>query len=188
MKKQNIVIIVLAFVVILGALFAYISSNKTETAVTPNPILVPNTGATTPVVETGIQKIDEHLTINNELRDVNFCGKTYKVKRVLIDGVDVVQRVAELATKGQIIDKKKGNNVSESICSNINRNNIPETDNGIDSREIQIPDITNYNNEKGNKNYEIYIQGAGFQIDSFSHDLYRIAPMDGSPIILTNKL
>jgi len=100
MKKQNIVIIVLALVAILGGMFAYLSSNKTETTpIVPNPIVVQNTPTTTPVVDTGIEKIDEHLTINNELRDVNFCGKTYKVKQVLIDGADVVQRVAELANK-----------------------------------------------------------------------------------------
>jgi hypothetical protein len=47
------------------------------------------------------EKIDEHLTINNELRDVNFCGKTYKVKQVLIDGVDVMQRMAEMTKNSQ---------------------------------------------------------------------------------------
>lgn len=67
---------------------------STETPVVDeNNSIIPNTSPS--------GKIDEHLTINNELRDVNFCGKTYKVKQVMIDGVDVVQRVAELVTKNK---------------------------------------------------------------------------------------
>jgi hypothetical protein len=59
-------------------------------------------------------KIDEHLTIYNTLREVNFCGEIYKVKQVLIDGVDVVQRVAELATK-DLIPEGKGS--EKTICN-----------------------------------------------------------------------
>ena len=44
-------------------------------------------------------QIDEHLFIDNTLKDVNFCGKIYQAKQIFIDGVDVVQRIAELATK-----------------------------------------------------------------------------------------
>jgi hypothetical protein len=47
-------------------------------------------------------KIDEHLTIDNTFRDVNFCGTTYRVKQVFIDGVDVVQRIAKLVTASNL--------------------------------------------------------------------------------------
>ena len=49
-------------------------------------------------------KIDEHLfgdriTYNTTPQDIIFCGKTYKAMRIFIDGIDVVQRIADLATK-----------------------------------------------------------------------------------------
>ena len=47
-------------------------------------------------------QIDEHLFIDNTLREVNFCGKMYQVRQVMIDGVDVMQRVAEILTKDLI--------------------------------------------------------------------------------------
>ncbi len=47
-------------------------------------------------VSSSVIKIDEHLTINKELRDVNFCGKVYKMGQVIIDGVDVGQKAAEI--------------------------------------------------------------------------------------------
>lgn len=109
MKKENIALgIFLAFIVGAGIHF-YSLQNAPQNVVDINPVVVHrvaqkvsvnNSPATTTAELSG--KIDEHLTINNELRDVNFCGKTYKVKQVLIDGVDVVQRVAELATKNLI--------------------------------------------------------------------------------------
>lgn len=39
---------------------------------------------------------DENVTINEELRDVNFCGKHYKMKQIFIKGVDVGQKIAEI--------------------------------------------------------------------------------------------
>lgn len=59
-----------------------------------------------PPVATFVQ-VDEHLSIDETLKEVNFCGTTYKVKQVKIDGVDVVQRVAELATKDMLPDVLK---------------------------------------------------------------------------------
>jgi hypothetical protein len=41
------------------------------------------------------------ITINNELKDITLCGNTYKTKQVVIDGVDAVQRLAQLLTKDQ---------------------------------------------------------------------------------------
>jgi hypothetical protein len=47
-------------------------------------------------VDKSITLDPEVVTINYELKDVMLCGETYKAKQVMIDGVDVVQRVAEL--------------------------------------------------------------------------------------------
>jgi hypothetical protein len=41
------------------------------------------------------------ITINKELKDVALCGNTYKTKQVLIDGVDVVQRLSQFLATDQ---------------------------------------------------------------------------------------
>lgn len=55
-------------------------------------------------------KIDEHLTIDNTLREVIFCGVSYQTKQVFIDGVDVIQRIAMFVAESNL-DYMKG------ICS-----------------------------------------------------------------------
>lgn len=47
-------------------------------------------------------KIDEYLTIDNTLRNVNFCGTAYQAKQVFIDGVDIVQRIAKRVTASSL--------------------------------------------------------------------------------------
>lgn len=108
MKKENIALgIFLVFIIGAGVYF-YALQTVPQNVADANPPVVhreskkvaeTNPPATAPELS-GV--IDEHLTINNELRDVNFCGKTYKVKQVLIDGVDVVQRIAKLTTSDLI--------------------------------------------------------------------------------------
>ena len=45
-------------------------------------------------------------------KEVSFCGKVYKTNGAIVDGVDVVERVAEIATK----------NPNDYVCDNVNRN------------------------------------------------------------------
>jgi hypothetical protein len=44
------------------------------------------------------------VQINYELKDLKLCGGTYKAKQVIIDGVDVVQRLSQL-----LLEKQKTN-------------------------------------------------------------------------------
>lgn len=118
MKKQTIIIGIVAVAVIFGV-YCFVAKNKKISTV-ETPTVIDTSPVSVPVEQSG--KIDEHLTINNELRDVNFCGKTYKVKQILIDGVDVVQRVAELAGENKKVStfpKYKGTDeICEAIISN----------------------------------------------------------------------
>jgi hypothetical protein len=142
-KNYTRIIICIILAIILGAFWFYSSKPKAVDNVLP-PI-TEQKPADNPVVTDTAQsgKIDEHLTINNELRDVNFCGKTYKVKQVMIDGVDVVQRIAEILTKNLVpetlkigpygpkmdewktIENKNGE-ITNGICENI-KNTTTET-------------------------------------------------------------
>jgi len=62
----------------------------------------PQTVVTTPIVSSQI-RVDEHLAIDETLRDVSFCGSTYRAKQVLIDGIDVVRRIADFATERKLV-------------------------------------------------------------------------------------
>lgn len=78
---------------------------------TPSPV------ATTSVVSSQSEKIDNYLTIDNTLRDVNFCGKTYRAKQIRIDGIDVVLRIAEIITENEA--SKEKDIFVKSVCRNI---------------------------------------------------------------------
>lgn len=67
---------------------------------------------------TQLGKIDEHLTIDNTLRDVNFCGTIYRAKKVFIDGIDVVQRTAKLVTASDLDYMKEICNRAEGLRRN----------------------------------------------------------------------
>ena len=121
-------------------------------------------------------KIDEHLTIDNTLRDVNFCGKISRVKQVVIDGVDVVQRIAELITKSQIEHEKD-------VCTRV-------------GNEIGVSEVMN-NPNLGNGVYEVMLvfptgnfQHIGdFQIDTNTGNIFIILQgYDGSSKKLVGKL
>jgi len=156
--------------------------------------------ATTTPERSGV--IDEHLTINNELRDVNFCGKIYKVKQVLIDGVDVVQRVAELATnnlipstfeKGPLLTKEeqavdkvimRPGTIALQICENVRLNtrlgknieiSVKNTFNGAD---IGLP---------GEKIYPVRLEQL-FYISIPSENIYINDDFSGTPIGSIGKL
>lgn len=131
MKMQNIIIAVLALIILVGGAYTlhlhnlYYGTDVAMPGLTPcvqsattadcsklTPLGTPYTPPTeeeakpwADTTQTG--KVDEHLTIDNALRDVNFCGNTYKVKQVMIDGIDVVQRIAELTTSNQDDPSKK---------------------------------------------------------------------------------
>ncbi len=143
MKMQNIIIAVLTLIILGGGVYIFglqknnmiiPRSNIVEDVVSPTLLPYGQSATTTsppyvapPEAEkvwadtTQSGKIDEHLTIDNALRDVNFCGKTYKVKQVLVDGVDVVQRIAEIAGKNITVEEFPQYEGTERICRDIQK-------------------------------------------------------------------
>ena len=45
-----------------------------------------------------IDPADPNVKVNDELETVTFCGKSYKSKQIMVKNVDVVKRLAELAS------------------------------------------------------------------------------------------
>ena len=125
MTKNNFILVFAAivFVVLLcGVYFSMQKSPLDVTYVPPNcdpsktdcskltpdgtPFVrppAPDTKATT----TQVGQIDEHLFIDDTLKNVEFCGKNSRVKQIVINGVDVIQRIAELLRSDQFMENGK---------------------------------------------------------------------------------
>lgn len=147
-------------------------------------------------------KIDEHITINNTLRDVNFCGKTYKVKQVFIDGVDVVQRIAEILTKDLVptmvkvgpygprmdewktLTMKKGE-MASGLCSNIQNNMV----NGM---TIEVNNIKKFKSTDvglgGGEIYMVVVSDQLFDVVQSTGEIYNISGYDGAFVGPIGKL
>lgn len=142
--------------------------------VLPPPTVVATTSANQ--IQSG--KIDEHLTINNTLRDVDFCGKTYRVKQVIIDGVDVVQRIAELVRDQSFSQNTKIKTLSDDICGSVPFN--PQD-------EVQVEEAITFTFDASSKNagektgtYGIYAQIFQVGVNPTKNEIYSIDGFDGS--------
>jgi hypothetical protein len=124
-------------------------------------------------------KIDEHVTINNNLRDVNFCGDIYKARQILIDGTDVVQRIAMLATRGEL--KSNGVPIENGFCKYVKeRTDIQNIYHSKEQQEVAVPGISSYIDDNKHKIYVISIASTVFAVDSITGYLYAISAFDGS--------
>lgn len=202
MKKENIALIIFLVLVLGIAWCVYYSFTKTQKVAQTNPPVIPTElgkVVTNPPAPEQLGVIDEHLTINNELRDVNFCGKTYKVKQVLIDGVDVVQRVAELATKDLIPASfsqgpyaKEGKplilgegKVAKEICENANPN-VPSEVITIKWMQKIISKESGLENESWV--YPLMVDDNLFYVAVLSGSIYMTDGFSGTPMGPIGKL
>lgn len=68
-------------------------------------------------------KIDEHLTIDNTLTNVTFCERlTFKSRQIFIDGVDIVQRIAYLASNELTEKDPDGITFGQRMCDSMPHN------------------------------------------------------------------
>ena len=147
----------------------------------PSPAEVATTSANP--VQSG--KIDDHLTIYNTLRDVNFCGKIYRVKQVIIDGVDVVQRIAELATEKEITEKSSEHIITNAICLDITINMPSEEVYGPTvSKEMDVPKVTNFVNYLKHNMYMVFIANSEFLIDSMTQEIFVTSAIGSAPTLI----
>lgn len=137
-----------------------------------------------PATTTQVGQIDEHLFIDNTLKDVNFCGKTYHVKQVKIDGVDVVQRIARLINSSGSSSPELVRNFADDICKTVSFN---------PSGELELGKVTVYAfdlpiEKMDDKNKAYGISAPIFQIAvrPSVNAVYLVSGYDGSHQYLTN--
>jgi hypothetical protein len=122
-------------------------------------------------------KIDEHLTIDNTLRDIDICGTTYQVKQIFIDEVDVLQRISELLQNSELAPENKvAREFSLSFCKNTSFS-LP--------KELEIGEIPIYAydsppeqiNEE-NKTYGIFVSIFFIAVRPSINQIYYVSAYD----------
>ncbi len=158
---------------------------------------------------TQVGKIDEYLFVDNALKDVNFCGKFYRVKQVKINGVDVMQRVAEMLTKNllpetfkmgpyappaeewKIVSNKNGE-VAKAICENVSLNNPYKlnTQNLATIHEILEVRVFPNTNPGQEEQITYLISAPGFHVvvNPLTNEIFDFSDFDGSSIGPLGKL
>lgn len=137
MNSAKISGIFLGSIILLGLACVFFMPKSDSLSVTQHPALCdPAKADCSKVTPTGepfvrppepvpepeqVGQIDEHLFVNSTLREVVFCGKSYQVKQLVIDGVDVVQRVAELAKENKKIKEYPQYKGAREICNEIQK-------------------------------------------------------------------
>lgn len=165
MKKTFVLVGIV--IIVAGGVWYWVSTSRKQRI--PQP-----TGQVTPA-PISVAQNDGHLTIDETLRDVNFCGKIYKVKQIKIDGIDVVQRVAELVTNNLVPYNIGNGDVGATICDNIKRNSIDGVlkvgINKIPSRDFAL---------SGDVVYIVPVSVEMMVIDWSANKIYGTSGYDGS--------
>ena len=133
--------------------------------------------------------IDDRLTVNNTLKNISFCGKLSRTRQVIINGVDVGQRIAELASKDQMGyvpggDSPQGESFGRAICNTLPLN-VPEMKGVLEMRDVITPQ-TNTSQTPSN-NYTVIVGTYAFVIDPITNEIFNVGAYDGT-LFLVGKL
>jgi hypothetical protein len=128
-------------------------------------------------------KIDEYLAVDNTLKIVSFCGTTLRTRQIIINGVDVAQRIAQLASSDHVATVPGGESIGQGICNSM-PHNIDYTK-GI----LEIPDVklTRASSQTQSSQYTVTLYAMSFLIDSATNEIFNIGAYDGS-LVLIGKL
>lgn len=153
MSKNKIVYLIIAAILLI---VGFLLISKESNSVQPKPT-------------------DDRLVVNNTLQEVDFCGKTYNVKQVLIDGVDVVQKIGQ--------STQLNNSSTETICKNIELNNPnPDPKTKI---ELTVGEVQKFPGSDIGQQGDIYafnISVVRFNVNTSSGEIYLNGSYDGSLI------
>lgn len=130
-------------------------------------------------------KIDARLTVDNTLKSVSFCGTTFKTRQIIINGVDVGQRIAYLASSDQMGKLPEGDSLGKGICNSM-PHYFPVTK-GI----LEMRDVTTFRTDdklSPGDNYNVVIGTEAFAINPVTNEIFSISAYDGSTLTSVGKL
>lgn len=131
-------------------------------------------------------KIDDHLTVNDTLKNISFCGNlTLKTRQILINGVDVGQRIAQLASDDLMGQGVNNSSIGEGVCGSMPHN--IEGTRGI----LEIPDVIIYKTTDPQIQEDMYYVVLGalrFAINPETNEIFIVSAYDGSTLTAVGKL
>lgn len=131
-------------------------------------------------------KIDEHLAVNNTLKSISFCGNlTLKTRQVVINGVDVGQRIAQLASSDQMGKLPNGDSLGQAICNSMPHN--MEGTKGI----LEMPDVVTSQTSDPRapgQEYTVILGQEAFVVNPVTNEIFSISAYDGSTLTSVGKL
>ncbi len=129
--------------------------------------------------------IDEHLTVVDQPRTVNLCGRIYRAGQILVDGIDVVQRVADLATQAKLKGGSPGlgTSLSAAVCQNMSSGAQVSNESSIPN--LNVPNPQSYADFELARGQTVYVVTAGSEsviVDPAGNAIYIRSGFDGSLI------
>jgi hypothetical protein len=184
MKNQ---IIVAGVIIILAACaLTYFDTKKSSdnNPTTPNATPTPTSNEPEPSpMATQANYTDELISYDSTVTNVNFCGTSYRSPRVYVNNIDVIERVAYIATNDlvptnlKIGDQREKGEISKQICSNISLG----TRNG--ELDMEVETLEPFDGiDVGLNNQKIYtiMMEELIQIATPSGDIYLVSRFDGN--------
>ena len=125
-------------------------------------------------------KIDEHLTIDNTFRNVSFCGdKVLKSRQIFIDGVDVVQRIAYLASNELTEKNFDGSTFGQGICNSM-PGNVIYTKGILETRDVVTFDgMDDGSTVITGKTYIVFLSAMQFAINPSTNAIFSVGGYAG---------
>lgn len=129
-------------------------------------------------------KIDTYLTVDNTLKNVSFCGKPHRTRQIIVNGVDVAQRIAQLASNDQMGKGASGVSIGKVVCGNMRSTDY--TQNILMAEDVITTDSNGqplFNNE-----YRVVLGAQIFSIDPKTNEIFIIEGFDGARVGPIGKL
>lgn len=129
-------------------------------------------------------KIDAHLMIDNTLKNITFCGgPTLKTRQVIINGVDVGQRIAQLASSDAM--GKVGNaSIGNGVCNSM-PHNVDYTKGILEMRDVVT--VQTGDSRAPGDNYFVNIGTMMFAINPVTNEIFNVSAYDGT-LVSVGKL
>ena len=130
-------------------------------------------------------KIDAHLVVDNALKSVSLCGTGFKTRQVVINGVDVGARIAQLASSDQMGHVANSTSIGEGVCNSM-PHNVAETKGILEMRDVatfQTDDA-----RASGDNYRVYLGDLSFAINPTTNEIFLISAYDSSTLTSVGKL
>jgi len=131
-------------------------------------------------------KIDARLSVDNTLKTISFCGTAFKTRQVIINGVDVGQRIAYLASNDQMGKMSDGASFGHAVCLGM-PHNVSVTKGILEIRDVITPQTNASRAPEARDNYFVWIGLMSFAINPVTNEIFNIDAYDGS-LVSVGKL